>query len=127
MYKGALLLTRRGAAARRDPQALWDTVAAGCSEPGESFDAHAMLLALAWAAAAPMNLLPRGRIVAILNAIGWRQAGGAPVDALALVGLPIFDTLANVTCADTSTLGRIERGRITDEASALARAALRIR
>jgi Plasmid pRiA4b ORF-3-like protein len=123
-HKGALLLTRAGAAARRDPSKLWDHLAARLL-PGsdDSFDSHATLLMLAYASSSSNSELPLNEVAAALTELGWRHSDGAPVRGSSLYRVPAYDVLINVSDRPSSWA---ERHRISPAAAALARAALRL-
>jgi hypothetical protein len=124
-YKGHLMVTRPGKAALRNPQALWKAVATACVPAGQGFEAIASLLILVEVAAHPDGALNERRVVQYLNAMGWRDGAHEPLTTDALMGLPVFDVLANVVSVEVT--GRAHNGRhaFGSEAAALARAALR--
>lgn len=121
--KGALHLTRAGAAARRDPLQLWRHLADRMipAKTGE-FETAASLLLLAYASASPRKHVPLERITAALTELGWHHEDGRELESYELYRLPILDILMNVS---TQRAGLGDRGLISDEAAALARAALR--
>jgi hypothetical protein len=123
-YKGALLLTRAGAAAQRDPSKLWGHLAARLI-PGsdDSFDSQATLLMLAYASSSSNSELPLNEVAAALTELGWRHSDGAPVRGSSLYRIPAYDVLINVSDRPSSWA---ERHRISPAAAALARAALRL-
>jgi hypothetical protein len=122
-HKGTLVLTRAGAAAHGDPSKLWDHLSSRLL-PGEdrTFDSHATLLLLTYAATSNNSELPLDQLAAALTEIGWRHADGRPVGGSAFYRLPAFDVLINVSDHLASW---DERRHISPAAATLARAALR--
>ena len=124
-YKGALLLTRAGAAARRDATTLWHHLAERLlPAAGDTFEGQAGLLLLAYAGSNEDAELPLGEIAAALTELGWRHQDGAPVQGYDLYRMPAYDALINVSDRLRTWA---QRHRISPAASALARAALRRR
>ncbi len=122
-HKGALLRTRAGALAQRDPVALWDHLATRLSPANDdTFEAHASFLLLIYAGGTQNGSLPLGDVAAALNELGWRHPDHSPVRSYDLYRLPTYSTLINVAKHPRS---RADEGRISSGASALARAALR--
>jgi hypothetical protein len=121
--KGVLVLTRAGAAAQRDPRALWDHLSARLAPATTGgFDAPASVLLLAYAATSPDSDLPYDEVAAALSELGWRHPSGRPLAAAAVYHLPVRYDLANVS---DRPLSRSTRHHISAGAAALARAALR--
>lgn len=122
-YKGALLLTRAGAAAQRDPSILWRHLAERLipAKAGD-FETAATLLLLAYAGTSPGATVPRGPVTAALSELGWRHRDGRALDRRELSRLGVFDVLDNVGDR-RATLP--DRGRVSPAAATLARAALR--
>ena len=87
-----------------------------------TFDSHATLLLLTYAATSNNSELPLDQLAAALTEIGWRHADGRPVGRSAFYRLPAFDVLINVSDHLASW---DERRRISPAAATLARAALR--
>ncbi len=120
--KGRLVLTRAGAAARRDPDRLWQQLAgqlpAGRDGSVER-DAGWVTLLLD---AVPDPIGSHSALADALTALGWRQRGEAPVDPyVAARAAEVTETvLSNVAVrSDRRVRSRSEVAR------ALARAALR--
>ena len=123
--KGTLVLTRAGAAARCDPEVLWEHLADRLIPRADgSYDERAGLLLLAFAGSSEDDVLALDEIADALSVFGWRHQDGSPLRGYELYRLTQFDALVNV--AD-SLQTRDRRGRISAAASALARAALRRR
>ncbi|WP_344250681.1 plasmid pRiA4b ORF-3 family protein [Isoptericola hypogeus] len=122
-YKGALLLTRAGAAARRSPQALFAHLAARLVPDDTGFARDANLLVLAYAAVSTGNEIPRRQIAETLDSLGYQRSDGRPVDAYALRSFEgnALDVLLNVA---TPPFDRRTEHRISPAAAALAYAAL---
>lgn len=80
-YQGKLLLTRKGLAARRSTEALWDQVAAGLvlGKPEEFTRAVAVLDLLAVAAADDDGSADFSLVTDGLDAMGWRKQNGFPL------------------------------------------------
>ncbi|MGE2689095.1 plasmid pRiA4b ORF-3 family protein [Mycolicibacterium pulveris] len=122
-HKGVLLLTKAGAAAQRDPRALWDHLARRLVPGDEStFEGQASLLLLAYAGSSGDGDLPFDEIAAALTELDWRHADGAAVQGYDLYRLPAYLALVNV--ADRPR-NRTQFHWISPAAAALARAALR--
>lgn len=122
-YKGALLLTRAGAVAQRDPAALWDHLAARLSLANDdTFEAHATFVLLIYAGGTQDGSLPLDDVAAALNELGWHHPDHSPARSYDLYRLPTYSALINVAKHPRS---RADEGRISSGASALARAALR--
>ncbi len=97
-YKGALLLAKAGQAAQRDPEKLWEHLAARLIPKSEPmFDVQATLLMLAFAATAAGSKLPFDTIAASLAELGWRYPDGRSVTESSLRHLPVCNVLTNVT------------------------------
>ncbi|MGI5187683.1 plasmid pRiA4b ORF-3 family protein [Promicromonospora sp. CA-289599] len=124
-YKGALHLTRAGAAARDRPAVLFDHLAASITPPQERgrFTVDADLLVLAYAAVTPDGELPLDRIAAHLTDLGYLHDDGRPVAGHVLhqYEANVHDILVNV---DAPPTGRRARSQISAIAAALAGAAL---
>lgn len=121
--KGALVLTRAGAAAQRDASKLWDHLAARLIRDGDgAFEDHATLLLLAYAGSSDSTVLPLDEIASALTELGWRHSDGDTVEGYRLRRLPAYDVLANVS--ERSASWR-ERHDLNPVAASLARAALR--
>ncbi|MGV0602879.1 plasmid pRiA4b ORF-3 family protein, partial [Mycolicibacterium pulveris] len=122
-HKGVLLLTKAGAAARRDPAVLWEHLARRLAPGDEStFEGQASLLLLAYAGSSADGDVPLDEIAAALTELDWRHADGDVVRDGVLYWLPTYLALINV-----SDRPRVwaHRRWISPAASALARAALR--
>ncbi|MGV0602882.1 plasmid pRiA4b ORF-3 family protein, partial [Mycolicibacterium pulveris] len=122
-HKGVLLLTKAGAAARRDPAVLWEHLARRLGPGDEStFEGQASLLLLAYAGSSADGDVPLDEIAAALTELYWRHADGDVVRDGVLYWLPTYLALINV-----SDRPRVwaQRHWISPAASALARAALR--
>ena len=124
-YKGALHLTRAGAAARDRPSALFGHVAASIIPPHQRgrFDVDADLLVLAYAAVTPDGELPLDLIAAHLTDLGYQHDDGQPVAGhnLHQYEANVHDTLVNIA---EPPAGRRARSQISAVASALANTAL---
>ena len=120
-YKGALHLTRAGAAAQEAPEALWNRLADKLLPAGNEFNAEAALLVLAYAATSPGSELPLEQVAAALTAAGWQTEEGRPIERRDLYRIPALEVLRNVTSEPS---GWAERWRISPTAARLARAAL---
>lgn len=125
-YKGRLLLTKAGDAARGDLEVLWRHLASRLI-PGErdAFGRASGLLVLLHAASAPGEVVPIDRIAAALTAVGWRLGDGSP-----LRGHDLWHTAGNVFAMLDNIGGEVERSwrharPVSTVASALARDALR--
>ncbi|MBE1878478.1 plasmid pRiA4b ORF-3 family protein [Myceligenerans sp. TRM 65318] len=124
-YKGALRLTKAGAAVRGKPAALFDHLAARLA-PGTGagvFAVEANLLVLAHAAISPGSDLPLDRIAADLAYMGYEHSDGSPLRGYQFrhYDNTAITVLANV---DQPPAGRRERERISPVAATLAHAAL---
>lgn len=121
-YKGALVLTKAGAAAQRDPATLWDHLASRLSPADDDgFTTPATLLLLLFAATSAGADLPRRTIAAALTELGWRRGDRTALNGYELRDLPAFDMLTNM--ADSTDHGRW--APISAAAAAMASAALR--
>lgn len=120
-HKGKLLLTKTGVAAQRDPNRLWEHLAARLiPKPKDQFEVQATLLLLAYAAASADAKLPLDVVAALLAELDWRYTDGRPI-ADSLRHLPVYDILINVT---DKPITRAERNIVSPAAAALARLAL---
>lgn len=121
-HKGVLLLTRAGAAAQRDPLALWRHLAGRLvpDKPGR-FELVATLLFLAYTGTATGLTLPRTQITAALAELGWRHASGEPLHGYEIRDLPAYHLLINATNQRDSLR---ETAVVSPAAARLARAAL---
>jgi hypothetical protein len=121
--KGVLRLTRAGAAARRNPLALWRHLAERLilGKDGE-FEHVATLLALFYAGTSASEALPLDDVAAVLSELGWCLEDGSRVEAHHLHRLLVLDVLRNVTDKPVDPFGR---AWISPAAATLARAALR--
>lgn len=121
-HKGALLLTRAAASARRDPSKLWRHLASRLVPSGDAdFETQATLVLLVFAATTEGEEVPDELIGSALSELGWRYDDGRPLAGYEIRRLPAYDALTNLT--DTPASGW--RGRISPMGSSLARAALR--
>jgi hypothetical protein len=121
-HKGALLLTKAGVAAQRDPNRLWEHLAGRLMpKSDEKFDAQATLLMLAFAAASAGSKLPFDKMTALLAELGWRYSDGRSISESSLHQLPVYEVLTNVTDQPTT---RAQRNIMGPAAAALARRAL---
>lgn len=122
-FKGRLLLTRSGAAARRDPATLWHHLADHLvPDKPDSFECAGTLLLLAYAGSAGTQELPLPQLADALTELGWRHHDGSTVDSYDAYHLRAFRVLANVT---DGPVAHGTRNRVSPAAAALARAALR--
>jgi hypothetical protein len=122
-YRGRLLLTRAGAAARNRPEALFDHLA-GRLAPGvgRTFDNDADVLVLAHTAVSAGSDLPRRVIASLLTEIGYRYPNGSPVGEYTVA---LYEGAAGVLLNVSDTpVRRPLRYRVSPVAAALARAAL---
>jgi hypothetical protein len=122
-YKGALLLTRAGAAAQKESIKLWDELASKLLPTGEGFATDATLLLLAYAATSADARVPLQPISDALGYLGWLHRDGRPLEDYELYRLPALDVLINVSERPRELGDR----RVSPAAAALARAALRQR
>jgi len=123
-YKGALRLTRAGAAAQQAPEELWNRLADTLVPAESGFNADAALLLLAYAATSADAELPLDEVAAALTAVGWQTDDGRPIARPNLYWIPALEVLRNVTSEPT---GWLDRWRISPTAARLARAALQQR
>lgn len=122
-HKGALLLTRAGAAAQRDPLMLWRHLATRLiPNKGNDFETVASLLLLAYAGTSTTPTIPVTAIANALSQLGWRRGDGQPLAAHDLYDLNAYTLLINVSDRPTE---RGDRHHLSPAAAALARAALR--
>lgn len=91
---------------------------------GNSFDADATLLLLAYAATSVGLEIPLDDVAAALTAIGWQTDTGQPIERWDLYWTPVLEVLLNVA---GERVDRAGRWRISPGAARLARAALRAR
>lgn len=122
-YKGRLLLTRAGAAARGDVDALWHHLAEHLvPRQDRSFEAEAGLLLLLQAAVGGHSVIDDDLLFEALRDRGWRYSDGEPIQLWALYQLDRspLDVLNNVT-DQPAGLGEHLLGPV---AVALARAAM---
>jgi hypothetical protein len=122
-YKGALRLTRAGAAAQQAPEELWNRLADTLVPAESDFNADAALLLLAYAATSADAELPLDDVAAALTAAGWQTDDG-PIERRDLYAIPALEVLRNVT---TEPTGWLDRWQISPAAARLARAALQQR
>jgi len=121
-HKGTLLLTKTGLAAQRDPDRLWEHLAARLiPKSGDKFEAQATLLMLAFAVASAGSKLPFDKMTALLSELGWRYSDGRSISESSLRHLPVYDVLINVT---DKPVTRARRNIMSPAAAALARLAL---
>jgi len=123
-HKGALRLTRAGAAAQQAPGELWSRLADKLVPSESGCDADAALLLLAYAATSVGSEIPLDDVAAALTAAGWQADSGQPIERWDLYWTPALEVLLNVT---SEHAGRADRWRISPVAARLARAALRPR
>ena len=123
-YKGALRLTRAGAAAQQAPAELWNRLADTLVTAESDFNADAALLLLAYAATSADAELPLDEVAAALTAAGWQTDDGRPIEGRDLYWIPALEVLRNVTSEPT---GWLDSWRISPTAARLARAALQQR
>lgn len=123
-YKGALRLTRAGAAAQQAPGELWNRLADTLVPAESDFNADAALLLLAYAATSADAELPLDEVAAALTAAGWQTDDGRPIEGRDLYWIPALEVLRNVTSEPT---GWLDSWRISPTAARLARAALQQR
>jgi hypothetical protein len=122
-YKGALRLTRAGAAAQQAPEELSNRLADTLVPAESGFNADAALLLLAYAATSADAELPLDDVAAALTAAGWQTDDG-PIERQDLYAIPALEVLRNVTAEPT---GWLDRWQISPTAARLARAALQQR
>jgi Plasmid pRiA4b ORF-3-like protein len=120
-YKGALRLTRAGAAAQQAPEELWNRLADTLVPAESDFNSDAALLLLTYAATSADAELPLDEVAAALTAVGWQTDDGRPIERRDLYWVPALEVLRNVTSEPT---GWLDRWRISPAAARLARAAL---
>ncbi|MFD2792961.1 hypothetical protein ACFS27_05305 [Promicromonospora vindobonensis] len=124
-YKGALHLTRAGAAARDRPAVLFEHLAASITPPHERDRSvvDADLLMLAYAAITPDGELPLDRIATHLTNLGYQYDDGRPIARYDVLHYEanVHDILVNIA---EPPAGRRPRSQISAVASALARTAL---
>ena len=124
-YKGALYLTRAGAAARDRPAVLFEHLAASIAPPHERDRSvvDANLLMLAYAAITPDGELPLDRIAAHLTDLGYQYEDGQPIARYDVLHYEanVHDILVNIAAPPA---GRRPRRQISAVASTLARTAL---
>lgn len=123
-YRGRLLLTKAGAAARGNPEQLWRHIADRLPlGKDQSVDAPAGLLALVLAASSPNQTVSLRLVAPALNHIGWRHADGRPVtaDAAGWATSATLGVLENIT---TGPRGFRQRNQISAAAAELARKAI---
>lgn len=120
--KGSLLLTRAGAAAQRDPSALWDLLAEKLVPTVEGFEQDATLLLLAFAASSTGGVIPLRETATALRKAGWRQQDGSQVEHHHLYDLTAYDVLRNVSDRPASFR---DGDRVSPAAAALALSAIR--
>jgi hypothetical protein len=120
-YRGRLLLARAGAAARNNPDALFDHLATRLAPgAGRTFGNDADVLVLAHTAVSAGSDLPRRVIAGLLTEIGYRFPDGRPVCEHAV---PVYDGAAGVLLNVSDTPVGHPR-RVSPVAAGLARAAL---
>ncbi len=120
-YRGRLLLTRLGAAAQRDPVALWDALVVKLVPTG-AFAREATLVTLAHVAAGRWRAVPYDQIASTLGALGWRHSDGSPLDWRSLTRLGALELLRSLDEPAYDERPLTEFGPV---ATALAQAALR--
>jgi hypothetical protein len=123
-HKGALRLTRAGAAAQRAPQELWNRLADRLVPAASGFDADATLLLLAYAATSAGSEIELDAVAAALTTLGWQTKDRRPVERRDLYWIPALEVLRNVASDPTDWA---TRWRISPAAANLARAALQQR
>ena len=122
--KGALLLTRVGAAAQQYAGVLWKHLASRLvPRKGDQYTAEATLLLLLYFATSADRDLPYDEVAALLSELGWRFSDGRPVAGYSLYRLPVREILLNTT---DRPIVRKEYRRVSPAAAALAHAALRL-
>ena len=123
-YKGKLLLTRAGAAARDRPAVLWDHLVSVLRKPArDDLTQDASLLLLLHAATTRTGTIDPRVITASLSDLGWAHRGGGAIEyweLYRLAGGPLT-ILRNATTKRLGLGGPVE---ISPVAAALARAAL---
>ena len=125
-YRGRLLLTKAGGAARGNPEALWRYIASRLPlGKAGSIDLLAGLLALPFAASNPTDHPPLGYIAEALNELGWRHSDRSPVEAND-VRWAIEDTFCVMDNITTGPRSRrwSERHKLSAVTAELAREAL---
>jgi hypothetical protein len=121
-HKGTLLLTKAGVAAQRDADRLWEHLAGRLiPKSDEKFEAQAILLMLAFAAASAGSKRPFDKMTALLAELGWHYSDGRSISESSLHQLPVYEVLINVT---DQPVTRARRNIVSPAAAALARRAL---
>jgi hypothetical protein len=123
-YRGRLLLTKAGHAARGNPDRLWQHLAARLPVGKQNDMARpAGLFALVYAASAPDQPVPFETIAQALTDLGWRQGQRDPISALSAdrAARDTLDLLHNVPSGPRSRPGPRQ---LTPVAAALARDAI---
>src|SRR5690606_10958072 len=122
-YKGTLVLTRAGAAARHNLSALWQHLAERLVRPDRrDIITETNLLLLVYAATSPGEDLPVDLIGDALDELGWRNGDGTRVGGYLVYDLATYETLVNITAWPDGA--RASSSWISPVAAALARDAL---
>jgi hypothetical protein len=105
-YKGRLLLSKAGAAARGNPDLLWGHLASRLPLGRDAdMDVPAGLMALVFAASTPAQPVPLAQIAEALTTLGWREGGG-PITARSVD----YAVAATLAVLDNLTANRREYG-----------------
>ena len=126
-YKGRLVLTKAGDAARTDLGSLWRQMATRLvPDMRDRFGRLAAQLVLLHAASAPGESIPAERIAQMVTALGWRRSDGSALGRydlsdMLVSGLPLLMNLSGSDDREAMWRGAHPIGAV---ASALARDAL---
>ena len=121
--KGALVLTRAGAAAQQAPEELWNVLADKLVPASDGFGTDATLLMLVYAATSANAPILLDDVAASLAELGWRTGHRGPVQSHNLYRLRALAILTNVSSVQSSW--RASTRPVSPAAARLARAALR--
>jgi hypothetical protein len=123
-YRGRLLLTKAGSAARGDPERLWQHLADRLPlGKDRDMDVPAGLMALVFAASEPARAVPLDLIADALTYLGWREAPADPISERSAQDAAL-DTLDVLDAMATGPRGFLEPRQVSVTAAELAAAAL---